>query len=128
MTQETLTLDELMSRSKDFRSTAYYDKHLDAIRVQVADCSIWEERKNRFITIYRRNDATANVVGFSIKGVRYILHEIGMPVRGSVRMADLLSGMILVWPDEATRMVAEIYAKEKLPAVVDGPNEAAAAT
>lgn len=123
--EENLSLEALLREANEFRSTAYYDKHLDAIRVQTRDCSIWEERKNRFITIYRRNDISVNdAVGFSIKGVRHLLHEMGMPAFGSVKMADFLAKILDFLPDDATRMVRDIYAEEThLPEEIEVPQE-----
>ncbi|MFZ2445134.1 MAG: hypothetical protein WAW37_02135 [Syntrophobacteraceae bacterium] len=65
---------------KAFRPCAYYDKHLDCIRVQVRDCSFTEIRLNEAFTIYQANHVScAEYIGFSIKGIRHLFEELKLP-------------------------------------------------
>lgn len=79
--EKGMTVDDVLTNLPEFRPIAYYDKHLDAIRVQINDCSIWEERLDGIMTIYHANhhlnpDGLNDVVGFAIKGVRHLLNEL----------------------------------------------------
>lgn len=111
---EELKLETLLSKVPQFRPIAYYDKHLDVIRVQIMDCSIWEERFDRIMTIYHMNhhpkqDGLNDIVGFSIKGVRHLLNELGMKDEGAIVITDLLDALVKLYPTTATRRVIEYY-------------------
>lgn len=91
-----------------FSPFAYYDKHLDCIRVQIRDCSVKEERLNRFITILNANHAeTVGIVGFSIKGVGHLFESLGLEREGLVRLVDIIQGIVSVYPDGAVRKVQD---------------------
>jgi len=90
----------------DFRPFAYYDKHLDCIRVQTMDCSFKEDRKNKMITVLSANHyETGNFAGFTLKGVRYMFEKLGLPVTGVHKLADLLDRLVRVFPDAAFRQI-----------------------
>lgn len=94
----------------DFRPFAYYDKHLDCIRVQVTDCSFKEERKNRIITVLTANHVEQNsFVGFNIKGVKYLFEEMGLPVSGVIKLTDLIDKLVQFFPDAAVKHVQEAF-------------------
>lgn len=121
-----LQLETLLSGMPRFQPIAYYDKHLDVIRVQIQDCSIWEERFDRIMTIYHSNhslrpDGLNDVVGFAIKGIRHLLEELGMKADGAVVIAELLDKLVKMYPTEATRRVLEFYLEQKRGADTDLP-------
>ena len=78
----------------DFVPVAYYDRHMDCIRVLTHDRSVTEHRIDRLFTVYECNHRGAfdpEYVGFSIKGVRALFDEIGLPLGKVYRLADLTS-------------------------------------
>ena len=98
-----------------FQPLAYYDKHLDVIRVQMLDCSICEERLDHIMTIYHANhhpnsDGINDVVGFAIKGVRRLLMELGVVEKeGQVELAELLNKLFKKYPSQSTKFAVEYY-------------------
>src|SRR5437762_10744804 len=63
-----------------FVPTAYYDKHMDCIRVITHDRSVTEHRLDGFFTICECNNRgplDPEYVGFVIKGVRHLFAEVG---------------------------------------------------
>ena len=102
-------LDNLLKGTSDFRPFAYYDKHLDAIRVQIEDGSICEERMDPILTICKSNDGANEVVGFAIKGVSHILDSVGMKPSGAIQLAELLDALVKEYPSYSTKFVLEIF-------------------
>ena len=41
--------------SEDFQPFAYFDKHMDCIRVKIRDCSVTEVRLSRMFTVLKPN-------------------------------------------------------------------------
>lgn len=108
------TAQALLSSMPVFRPFAYYDKHLDAIRVQIKDCSVWEERLDRFVTIYhdmyaQNPDRVNDVVGFVIKGIGHILDSLNIKPQKALNLANLLDEIVKKFPSETTQRVLEIY-------------------
>ena len=90
-----LPLTEFLSNYplRVFTPCAYYDKHMDCIRVQIRDCSVTEERVDELVTMLRANNPAAEqsqYVGFTIKGVRYLFSKLSIPLAGVLRVTDLL--------------------------------------
>lgn len=110
-----MSVNEVLSGLPPFEPIAYYDKHLDAIRVQIMDCSIWEERLDRIMTIYHANNhlnpnGVDDIVGFAIKGVRYLLIDLGINASdGPIRLASLLDAVAKRYPSKSTRLIVEYY-------------------
>ena len=78
------------SSSVEFRPFAYYDKHLDCIRVQTRDCSVVEQRLNRFFTILKpmhpeAHEQLPDYVGLNIKGVLHLFECLGLDARRCCR-------------------------------------------
>jgi hypothetical protein len=100
-------------RIAEFRPFAYYDKHLDCVRVHLHDCSAVEVRKTRIFTVMRALHSNGNVVqddfvGFNIKGVRHLFREVGlafMDRQACVMVADALSAIVARFPDKDGREV-----------------------
>lgn len=94
----------------DFRPFAYYDKHLDCIRVQTMDCSFKEERKNRIITVLSANHSEQNnFAGFNIKGVRYLFEQLGLPPSGVYKLTDIVDKLVVFFPDAAIKHVQDAF-------------------
>lgn len=129
-----LKLETLLSQMPSFQPVAYYDKHLDVIRVQILDCSIWEERSDRIMTLYHMNHHPAgegphDIVGFAIKGLRSLLVEFGMETDGAIKIAELLDELVKRYPSVATRAAIEIFKElgKKVPQSAEVPRLEAAA-
>ena len=102
-------LDNLLKGTSDFRPFAYYDKHLDAIRVQIVDGSICEERLDPILTICRANEWNDEVVGFAIKGVSHLLDGLGIKPSGAIQLTKLLDALVKTYPSYSTKFVLEIF-------------------
>jgi hypothetical protein len=92
---------------QEFRPIAYFDKHLDCIRVKLEDCSAVEVRLNRFLTILKPgpND---EIVGFTIKGIAHLFSKLGLKRDGILKVVDILNKMLEKYPDESLRRVYQI--------------------
>jgi hypothetical protein len=91
-----------------FQPCAYYDKHLDCIRVQLRDCSFTEIRLNRVFTIYQANHVTnVEYVGFSIKGIRHLFERLRhpRPKEGPVLLAEIMDEMIKADPESLINLI-----------------------
>jgi len=110
-----MSVEDVLEGLPPFEPIAYYDKHLDAIRVQTLDCSIWEQRLDRIMTVYRANyhlnpNGIDDIVGFSIKGVRFLLKELGINENdGPIRLAKLLDAIAKLYPSQSTRIAIDYY-------------------
>jgi len=93
-----------------FEPFAYYDKHLDCIRVQIIDCSFKEVRKNKLITILSSNHTNrSQLAGFNIKGVRYIFESMGMDLAGVHSLVEVIDNMVKHFPDSAVKHVKDQF-------------------
>jgi hypothetical protein len=106
-------LSDLLDGSADFRPFAYYDKDLDAIRVQILDCPMYEERLDRILTVCKAvSEVTGKddqIVGFAIKGVSHVLSSVHIEQNGAVEIAKLLDAIVKVYPSHSTKMVLEVF-------------------
>lgn len=94
----------------NFEPFAYYDKHLDCIRVQIVDCSFKEVRKNKLITILSSNHTDrSQLVGFNIKGVRHIFESMGMDLGGVHSLVEVIDNMVKYFPDSAVKHVKDQF-------------------
>lgn len=85
---------------QEFRPFAFYDKHLDCIRVQTRDCSFKEIRLDKIFTVLQANHTTGiEYVGFTIKGVRHLTERLGLPKTGPVMLAAIIDAIIKQNPD-----------------------------
>jgi hypothetical protein len=111
---ENLQIESVLSGMQPFQPTAYYDKHLDVIRVQIMDCSISEERVDKIMTIYHMNhhhrpDGLNDIAGFAIKGVRHLFKKLEIKYEGAILIAELLDKLVKMYPTTGTRRVIEFY-------------------
>lgn len=89
---------------RDFQPLAYFDKHMDCIRVQMQDRSVTEHRIDEFYTLCEanhRSDIGPKYVGFVIKGVTKIFHDIGRPLSGVQKLTDILDAVVKHRPGSA---------------------------
>jgi len=103
-------LDQFMNAHlAGFRPIAYYDKHLDCVRVQILDCSVTEHRLSTMFTILEANhsDMPDAIVGFTIKGVRHLCEEVGIDTKGVVRLVEIIDKIVRSYPHEAMLAVEE---------------------
>ncbi|MGP8051008.1 MAG: hypothetical protein ACLPYB_10390 [Desulfobaccales bacterium] len=94
---------------KAFQPCAYYDKHLDCIRVQVKDCSFTEIRLNELFTIYQANHTESReYMGFSIKGIRHLLEKSEFPKakQGPFMLAEILDHIVKVRPEFTSDLIS----------------------
>lgn len=81
----------------EFRPVAYFDKHMDCIRVFTHDRSVTEHRINEYYTLCEANHRgkfDPQYVGFVIKGVKQLFHEIGLPIDRSHKLADVIDKLV----------------------------------
>ncbi|MGI9229460.1 MAG: hypothetical protein ACR2P9_06340 [Gammaproteobacteria bacterium] len=96
---------------------AYYDKHLDCIRVRVQDCSVIEKRLSRIFTVFKSAHSEYPAeVGFSIKGITHLFKVLGLPPKGTVKLAHLMDEIVKTYPDAFVKRV-----REEFKAVIDNP-------
>ncbi len=100
-------LDSILQSIPEFQPFAFYDKHLDCIRVQIVDCSVTEERVNRIFTVLKPNydDAGPQFVGFNIKGIRHLFNQIRLPLEGVIRLTDIIDGIVKNFPESTVLSV-----------------------
>lgn len=108
--QDTLQFDplaHLKGQIVEFKPIAYYDKHLDCIRVQLKDCSALEERKNRIFTVLLANHSNPGaVVGCNIKGVRHVFEKVGLEMKGVVALTAVLNAIVKYFPETSVATTA----------------------
>lgn len=105
-----------------FRPLAYFDKHMDSIRVELRDCSVREYRINEILTIHLDTDPEAGqseVVGLTVKGVRHLFTESGLPLDGVVRLTQILDYIANVAPNVIEDVGRKELLKDALKTVVD---------
>ena len=81
---------EALAGQGEFRPCAWFDSSLDCIRIVVRDCSHSEIRINHFLTVLEANySVEPEYVGFTLKGVRHLCKEHGIPLDMPVKLAQL---------------------------------------
>ena len=90
---------------------AYYDKHLDCIRVRIKDCSMIETRMNHIFTIVTdlHSPEQKDPVGFNIKGIRYLFEELSLPKAGVIRLTSIIDKIVKIYPDGAAKIVCKTF-------------------
>ncbi len=110
MSEEQTTQPEVA----EFRPFAYFDKHLDCIRVQLRDCSVVEQRKNRIFTVLKAAHGDRTLVGFNIKGVRHMVRQVGLKYGLDLTMcytlAQLMEFVVRAYPEKEVQEIAEHFA------------------
>lgn len=116
MNSEWNSIDAFMGKNlQAFRPFAYFDKHLDCIRVKIMDCSVTEVRLSRIFTVLRPNHGlqakTGKNIGFTIKGIAHIFNELKIPLSGIRDLAEILDGIVKLYPDTAVKRVTEEFSQ-----------------
>ncbi len=112
--RETIALPDEV-RIASFVPVAYYDKHMDCIRVLTHDRSVTEHRIDGLFTVFECNHRGAfdpEYVGFSIKGVRALFAQIGLPLGRVYRLADLIDRVVSHQPGSAMSELLRIIFKD----------------
>lgn len=92
----------------EFKPLAYFDTHLDCIQVQIKDTSFKEGRLNRLITILiASHDDKDKLVGFTIKGIRYLFEILGLPKSGVIKLTVLMDAIVKGFPEETVHKFAD---------------------
>ena len=110
--KDVIDLQSFMDENlKPFSPFAYYDKHLDCIRVQILDCSITEERLSKFITFLRPTYPLSGqpYVGFTIKGIRHLFDKIGNPLEGVHSLTAIIDMTVKAFPHAAVKKVRDEF-------------------
>ncbi|MCZ6804862.1 MAG: hypothetical protein O7D86_13285 [Proteobacteria bacterium] len=97
-----------------FRPFAYYDKHLDCIRVVTRDCSVCESRIDHIFTILEDNYPKTDqykYVGFTIKGVRHLLQNIGIIGGPHIAVTKILDSIVNSYPEGTVDLVVNTIAR-----------------
>jgi len=95
-----------------FKQRAYYDKHLDCIRVVIRECSFCEHRLTAIMTVLEDNYPEPDqqpFVGFVIKGVEHLFESLKLPLEGVLPFIELFDRMAELHGEELTATVLEPY-------------------
>jgi hypothetical protein len=112
--EKTISLPDGVSIAT-FSPVAYYDKHMDCIRVLTHDRSVTEHRINELFTVYEcnhRGTFDPEYVGFSIKGVRHLFSQIGLPLDGVYSLADIINRIVSHSPGSAVSELLRVIFKD----------------
>src|SRR5471030_1931007 len=98
----TTTLSELLGADiAAFKPLAYYDKHMDCIRIELRDCSMTEKRISKYLTILYDNypgPDQPDCAGLMIKGVKHSFKAWGLPMAGVVMVTSILNQVLKQLP------------------------------
>lgn len=101
------------------RPFAYFDKHLDCIRVQIKDCSFKELRLSKTCTVLQANhSAEIEYVGFTLKGIKYLTKNLGLPENEPVLLAELIDAIIKQDKDICIDFIQANFGQELLKDIV----------
>jgi len=89
-------------KNAPFQPSAHYDRHMDCIRIILRDCSMCERRLNGVLTIIEDNYPNSNqssFAGLTIKGIKHLFSELGIPVGGVVHLTAVLDEIAKKYPE-----------------------------
>lgn len=81
----------------EFKPVAYYDPHMDFIRVCTHDASVTELRFDEFLTLHQcnsRSDTCPEFVGFTLKGIKHLFDELRVPLEGVIPLTALIDQIV----------------------------------
>jgi hypothetical protein len=110
----TLVRNTLGGKPTKFRPCAYFDERLDCIRVLARDCSVFETRLNKVLTVLEDNyyPATgAKYVGFTIKGARYFCEQHKLDISTPVEISKLLDALLTTFPEPVVQIFVDGVAR-----------------
>jgi hypothetical protein len=93
-----------VERLKPFKPTAYYDSHMDCIRIELRDSSFTEVRLNEHVTFLEDNYPGENrtaVAGLMLKDVKHFFATKGLSMDGIVYVTKILNEMVAQYPSLA---------------------------
>jgi hypothetical protein len=111
---------------KPFMPVAYYDKHMDCIRVELRDCSFTEERINPHVTFLEDNYPASHrnaTAGIMIKGVKHFFASHGIPLEGIVYVTAILDQVVKQYPELAEERICKIVNELDLTVKMSEPEE-----
>lgn len=111
--QIALEIGKLVGRQglRGFKPVAYYDFHMDCIRIELRDSSFSEERMNEVITLLEDNYPLPNrqaTAGIMVKGVKHFFTEVGLPLEGIVRVTNILDELVKKYPEFAEERICKM--------------------
>lgn len=90
---------------------AVFDVHLDCIRVLIRDASVTEVRIDEDLTVYRDNfpvNFGSEYVGFTLKGVNHLLHELGMEFDRAYKVSEILDAIVKQRPASTMAVILDL--------------------
>lgn len=94
-----------------FKPLAYYNSHMDCIRVELRDCSITEKRQNEVVTFLYDNypsPSQSEVAGIMIKGIKHLFATNGMSSDGIIYLTAVLNCVAQQYPDIAEEKIMKL--------------------
>lgn len=138
MHESSVTLADLLGEPASFvvRPVAYYDKHMDCIRIELRDCSLTEVRVNKMLTLLHDNHPSehqTHLAGIMIKGVKHLFNEWGLPLEGVLMVTTIIDRLLQTLPadpenapEKEIREVLQITSAIELEVDFDNVSHAAA--
>lgn len=114
MNTQSDDLAEFMAENlMPFKPFAYFDKHMDCIRVLIQDVSITEKRLSKYFTVATPNHGafSGRNVGFTIKGVAHLFNAVGLPLSGVQMLVNILNEIVKAMPHSAVQTVVEEFSE-----------------
>jgi hypothetical protein len=114
---------------KPFQPVAYFDSHMDCVRIELRDCSFAEERVNQHITLLEDNHPApqrTKVAGLMIKGIRHLFKQRGWPLEGIVHVTTILDELVKLYPEFAEQKICQIVTEIDLSVDMSERDEIAA--
>jgi hypothetical protein len=94
-----------------FVPVAYFDKHMDCIRVLIQDVSVTEIRLNQYFTVAKPNHQrfSSQHVGFTLKGVAHLFNKLGLPLSGVHTLVEILDEIAKQMPHGVVKSIVEEF-------------------
>ena len=89
---------------KPFEPVAYYDHHMDCIRIELRDCSFTEERIDEIVTLLEDNypaHGRSPIAGIMLKGVKHLFKELNLPLDGILSVTKIFDELVKKYPQFA---------------------------
>ena len=102
---------------RPFSPLAYYDKHMDCIRVELRDCSMTERRIDEIFTVLEDNYPTegqGKSAGIMIKGIKHLFKKLELPVEGIVYVTKILDAIAKTYPDRVADDIQQLVTNIEL--------------
>ncbi len=113
---------------QDFKPFAFFDAHMDCIRVVTLDRSVTEQRIDDFLTLYKTNHPShfdPKVCGFCLKGIRHLFDEFNIDAGVELKLADLIDRIVKARPQSTIAKILGEFPLDDL--VIEWPEVAQAA-